>query len=108
VSVFEITQQQFEMVTLPSPGEVSHLGESEVAWFTDAADSLLGVLICNAHGDCWGYSIWARNRDGVYERVAQGAEILAEGVAKRELVRTMQRHEGSSPTSDWQTSEAFE
>ncbi len=97
MSIFQTTEKEFTELTVGERCQSTWPRECERAWFTDAANHVIGVLLFDPLSKLWGYALCIQSDDGDYRPAGQAADLTRPGVARHELVQAIQRHDGSPP-----------
>jgi hypothetical protein len=91
VAIQEISKEQFAALNLFDHCRAHWDQERERAWFIDATEQLVGVLLEDAVSGLWGYSICRYRDDGEFHRIAVGSDIPGADFARLQLVASMRR-----------------
>jgi hypothetical protein len=87
VSIVEITKPQFDALNVGEHREL-WANMQECGWFQDRPSRVVATLYFDPGTNLYGYSVCIRTEAG-YRRVASGADIPREGLARKDVLNAM-------------------
>ena len=91
MAILEICKEQFGTFNLHDHCRSLWPEERERAWFIDASEQLVGVLLEDTDAGSWGYSICRYGDGGEFHRIAVAADFRSADMARLQLLAGMRR-----------------